>query len=53
MVTCQPSELGWEVTVELPADFRSLGRGVCQVGIRAVLGDSSPVFRAFSTVFLI
>ena len=23
----------------------------CQVGIRAVLGDSSPVFRAFSTVF--
>ena len=27
MVTCQPSELGWEVTVELPADFLSLGRG--------------------------
>ena len=26
-------------------------KGVCQVGIRAVLGDSSPVFRAFSTVF--
>ena len=25
----------------------------CQVGIRAVLGDSSPVFRAFSTVFYI
>ena len=23
----------------------------CQVGIRAVLGDSSPVFRVFSTVF--
>ena len=25
-VTCQSSELGWEVTVELPADFLSLGR---------------------------
>ena len=27
MVTCQSSELGWEVTVELPEDFLSLGRG--------------------------
>ena len=27
MVTCQSSELGWEVTVELPADFLSLGSG--------------------------
>ena len=27
MVTCQSSELGWEVTVEFPADFLSLGRG--------------------------
>ena len=27
MVTCQSNELGWEVTVELPADFLSLGRG--------------------------
>ena len=27
MVTSQSSELGWEVTVELPADFLSLGRG--------------------------
>ena len=26
MVTCQSSELGWEVTVELLADFLSLGR---------------------------
>ena len=26
-------------------------KGVCQVGIIAVLGDCSPVFRAFSTVF--
>ena len=27
MVTCQSSELGWEVTVELLEDFLSLGRG--------------------------
>ena len=27
MVTCQSSELGWEVTVKLPGDFLSLGRG--------------------------
>ena len=27
MVTCQSSELDWEVTVELPADFLSLERG--------------------------
>ena len=26
-------------------------KGVCQFGIRAVLGDSSPAFRAFSIVF--
>ena len=26
-------------------------KGVCQVGIRAVLGDSSLVFRTFSAVF--
>ena len=25
----------------------------CQVSIRAVLGDSSPIFHTFSTVFLI
>ena len=31
--------------------FSVTRKGVCQVGIRAVLGDSSPVFRAFSTVF--
>ena len=37
--------------MELPADFLSLGRGSVQIGIIAVLGDSSPVFRAFSTVF--
>ena len=27
MVTCQSREIGWEVTVEFPADFLSLGRG--------------------------
>ena len=27
MVTCQSSELGWEVTVEFPVNFLSLGRG--------------------------
>ena len=27
MVTYQSSELSWEVTRELPADFLSLGRG--------------------------
>ena len=32
MVTCRSSELGWEVTLELPADFLSLGRGSCHVG---------------------
>ena len=31
MVTCQLSELGWEVTVELPADFMSLERGSVKV----------------------
>ena len=32
MVTCQSSELGWEVTVELPTDFLSLGRGSVKCG---------------------
>ena len=27
MVTCQSSELDWEVTVELSKDFLSLGKG--------------------------
>ena len=31
--------------------FPVIRKGVSQLGIRAVLGDSSPVFRAFSTVF--
>ena len=37
--------------MELPADFLSLGRRSCQFGIRAVLGDSSPVFHVLSIVF--
>ena len=32
MVTCQSSELGWEVTVELQADFLSLGKGSVKQG---------------------
>ena len=51
MVTCQSSELDWEVTVELPADFLSLGRGSDKLVSEPGLGDSSPVFRVFSTVF--
>ena len=30
--------------------FPVIRKGVCQLGIRAVLGDSSPVFRSFSIV---
>ena len=32
MVTCQSSELGWEVTVELPAGFLSLRKGSVNYG---------------------
>ena len=53
MVTCQSSELGWEVTVELPDDFLSLGRGSVKLISEQGLGDSLPIFRSFSTVFLI
>ena len=35
MVTCQSSELGWEVTVKLPANFLSLRRG----SVNAILTD--------------
>ena len=51
MVICQSGELGWEVTVELPADFLSLGKGSVNLVSEPGLGDSSPVFRTFSTVF--
>ena len=36
MVTCQSSELDWEVTVELPADFLSLGRGSVNFSFKSV-----------------
>ena len=39
MVTCQSSELGWEVTVELPVDFLSLGRGSVKEGHDQTLTD--------------
>ena len=41
MVTCQSRELGWEVTVELPTDFLSLGRGsiIGVAGVELVLAD--------------
>ena len=38
MVSCQSSELGWEVTVELPADFLSLGRGSVIYNL-GIIGD--------------
>ena len=41
MVTYQSSELGWEVTVELPADFLSLGRGSIKVYIDDMLVKST------------
>ena len=37
--------------MELPADFLSLGRGSVNLVSEPGLGDSLPVFRAFSTVF--
>ena len=40
MVTCQSSELGWEVTVELPTDFLSLGRGSVTIYLECAEGDS-------------
>ena len=42
MVTCQSSELGWEVTVELPTDFLSLGRGSVRGGGGAVVNPVDP-----------
>ena len=42
MVTCQSSELDWEVTVELPADFLSLGRGSVTSSSRGFQGRGHP-----------
>ena len=33
MVTCQPSELGWEVAMELSADSLLIGRGSVNFGL--------------------
>ena len=41
MVTCQLSELGWEVTVELPTYFLSLGRGSVSVSTIYIGGLST------------
>ena len=41
MVTCQSSELSWEVTVELPADFLSLGRGSVKLSRLTCAGSFS------------
>ena len=51
MVTCQSNKAWLEGYCGVASKFPVTRKGVCQVGIRAVLSDSSPVFRAFSTVF--
>ena len=57
MVTCQSSELGWEVTVELPTDFLSLGRGsVTATAIgnlveHTTIGNSALVFDSVALHF--
>ena len=38
---------------EVAGGFPVNRKGVCQVGIRAVLGDNLPVLRSFSVVFSI
>ena len=45
MVTCQSSELGWEVSVELPADFLSLGRGSVKLVSEQVLVQLKESFK--------
>ena len=47
MVTCQSSELGWEVTVELLTDFLSLGRGSVTNprGVHELSSTSEPTLR--------
>ena len=48
MVTCQSSELDWEVTVELSADFLSLGRG----SVIASLSGASGSLRLKKTLMI-
>ena len=45
MVTCQSSELGWEVTVELPTDFLSLGWGSVKLVSEQVLVQLKESFK--------
>ena len=45
MVTCQSSELGWEVTVELSANFLSLGRGSVKLVSERVLVQLKESFK--------
>ena len=52
MVTCQSSELGWEVTVELLADFLSLGRGSVNLVSKQFEAIVSLFFGRFPQYFL-
>ena len=45
MVTYQSSELSWEVTVELPTDFLSLGRGSVKLVSEQVLVQLKESFK--------
>ena len=45
MVTCQSSELGWDVTMELPANFLSLGRGSVKLVLEQVLVQLKESFK--------
>ena len=52
MVTYQSSELGWEVTVELPADSLSLGKGSVQLVSEQFEAIVSLFFGRFPQYFL-
>ena len=48
MVTCPSSELGWEVTVELPVDSLSIGSG----SVKLVSEQFYAIARLFFALFL-
>ena len=52
MVTCQLSELGLEVTVKLPVDFLSLGRGSVNLVSEQFEAIVSLFFASFPQYFL-
>ena len=52
MVTCQSSKLGWEVTVELPADSLSIGRGSVKLVSEQFEAIVRLFFACFSQYFL-